>query len=318
MKTKFQNSKISTYNLRWVLPLFMLCIIITSCTTELDAISVKETNVNKELPTLQGFVFGTKDYYKNVTQEEIDLVKAESEKMKTWIQLDPRPDYSDFFDVQKSLESYRITKKIRENGSTVVVDTDNGMIITITESPDGSVYYTGNSFEEQLNMSREEYNAYVSKLKNATSDQKDIEEHIMEVEELESFENNTDNIVSVPFAIIEKVPTYPGCDGDNDDKKKCLQENIQRFVANNFDTSIANKASSTGKQTISVQFKINAVGKITNIISRSKNPELQVEAARVVNLLPRMQPGKQRGQPVNVIYALPIIFNVNEASEEKG
>ncbi|MGA9324525.1 MAG: energy transducer TonB, partial [Salegentibacter sp.] len=36
------------------------------------------------------------------------------------------------------------------------------------------------------------------------------------------------------------------------------------------------------------------------------------EAARVINSLPKMQPGKQRGKPVGVMYSLPIIFQVQD------
>src|SRR5690606_27842564 len=37
-------------------------------------------------------------------------------------------------------------------------------------------------------------------------------------------------IPDVPFAVIEKVPTYPSCSGDNDAMKKCMSQNISIFV----------------------------------------------------------------------------------------
>ncbi|WP_457610622.1 energy transducer TonB, partial [Lutibacter sp.] len=37
---------------------------------------------------------------------------------------------------------------------------------------------------------------------------------------------------------------------------------------------------------------------------------LQAEAIRVIKLLPKMIPGKQRGRPVGVKYSLPIAFKV--------
>ena len=39
--------------------------------------------------------------------------------------------------------------------------------------------------------------------------------------------------------------------------------------------------------------------------------ELEAEAKRVVNLLPKMTPGEQKGKPVNVTYMLPISFNID-------
>ncbi len=38
--------------------------------------------------------------------------------------------------------------------------------------------------------------------------------------------------------------------------------------------------------------------------------QMKDEAIRVINLLPKMEPGKQRGKPVKVKYSLPITFKV--------
>lgn len=46
------------------------------------------------------------------------------------------------------------------------------------------------------------------------------------------------------------------------------------------------------------------------IKARAPCKELKNEAIRVVNLLPQMEPGKQRGKLVNVKYSLPIAFKV--------
>ena len=62
----------------------------------------------------------------------------------------------------------------------------------------------------------------------------------------------------------------------------------------------------------SIQFKVNKDGSVGSVISRANAPQLKAEAARVINMLPKMEPGMQRGQPVNVIYGLPIIFQVSE------
>ena len=35
---------------------------------------------------------------------------------------------------------------------------------------------------------------------------------------------------AVPFAILEQVPVYPGCKGDNLQLKACMSKSIQRFV----------------------------------------------------------------------------------------
>ena len=53
-------------------------------------------------------------------------------------------------------------------------------------------------------------------------------------------------------------------------------------------------------------------GKIAEVRARAPHPRLEQEAARVVNKLPKMQPGKQRGKPVGVVYSLPITFQIQD------
>ncbi|WP_124978825.1 energy transducer TonB [Nonlabens xiamenensis] len=142
----------------------------------------------------------------------------------------------------------------------------------------------------------------------------DIEEEIVEVEEVAEEVGVEEVIADVPFAIIENVPIYPGCEDkkNNADRKKCMSEKITRFVNKEFNTGLANDLGLEGRQKIAVQFKIDQKGNVVGIQSRAKHPALQKEAARVINKLPSMTPGMQRGKPVGVIYALPIIFQVQD------
>ncbi|MFK2819378.1 energy transducer TonB [Flavobacteriaceae sp. LMIT009] len=134
---------------------------------------------------------------------------------------------------------------------------------------------------------------------------------IVEVEEVEVEEVEED--VEVPFHVIENVPVYPGCEkGNNEAKKKCMSEKIQKFVQKKFNTDLAGDLGLTGRQRISVLFKIDREGNIVGVRSRAPHPRLEKEAARVINLLPKMKPGKQRGKAVTVPYSLPIIFQVQD------
>jgi len=306
-----QPKKFPARKLIWMLPILFASLTYTACSTELETVNTKDVKAVEDLPTLQGFVYGTKDYYKGVTQEERAVLDAYRSKMDAYFNMDPRPSYKEMLKTVDFTRYYEIQRKIRENGSTVVVDTDNGMILTITESPSGTVHYTGNSFDEQLSMSFDEYNAYVTKLKNATADQKEVTEEIVGVEAIPKETATSEKTATVPFAIIDEVPTYPGCSGTNEERKNCMQENLTKHVLDNFDTNIAKKVGLSGKQTILVQFLIDLNGNAVKVVSRAKAPELQAEAARVINSIPTMQPGIQRGQPVQVIYAMPIIFEVN-------
>jgi protein TonB len=119
--------------------------------------------------------------------------------------------------------------------------------------------------------------------------------------------------VEVPFAVIENVPVFPGCEkGDNNAKRDCMSKKIYDFVNKKFNTDLAGELGLSGRQRINVIFKIDKTGTVTGIRARAPHPGLEKEAARVIGLLPKMQPGKQRGKAVTVPYSLPIVFQVQD------
>ena len=136
------------------------------------------------------------------------------------------------------------------------------------------------------------------------------EEEIMEIEEIE--EAVDEEIADVPFAVIENVPVYPGCEKkrSNAEKKKCMSEKVQKFVQKKFNTELAGDLGLEGRQRIAVQFKIDKNGDVVNVRARAPHPKLEQEAVKVVKALPKMVPGRQRGTAVGVLYSLPILFQV--------
>ena len=139
------------------------------------------------------------------------------------------------------------------------------------------------------------------------------QEEIVEVEEVEVVEEE-EEIGDVPIAVIEDVPVFPGCENEknNQARKECMSEKIQDFVNRRFDTGLGSDLGLSGINRIYVQFRIEKNGNVTVLGARAPHPRLQQEAERVVNMLPKMQPGKQRGQPVGVLYSLPITFKVQD------
>ena len=132
-------------------------------------------------------------------------------------------------------------------------------------------------------------------------------EEIVEVEEEEVFDED------IPFAIIEDVPVFPGCEKESGKqaKKDCLNKAMQKHIQRKFNGDLASDLGlPPGKVKIYIQFKITKTGGIEIIGARAPHKRLEKEARRVVNLLPKMTPGKQRGRAVNVTYMLPISFNV--------
>ena len=138
----------------------------------------------------------------------------------------------------------------------------------------------------------------------------DQNEEIVDIEEIE--EAVEEEIADVPFAVIENVPVYPGCEKKkgNAEKKKCMSEKIMKFVQKKFNTELAGDLGLEGRQRISVQFKIDKNGNVVGVRARAPHPKLEQEAVKVVKALPKMIPGKQRGKAVGVLYSLPILFQV--------
>ncbi|MFO7673624.1 MAG: energy transducer TonB [Lutibacter sp.] len=115
----------------------------------------------------------------------------------------------------------------------------------------------------------------------------------------------------VPFAMIENVPVFPGCEGTEAELKTCLQEKITNFVSANFNAKLTEGLGLLpGLKKVFVMFKIDKEGNITNVQARGPHQSIADEATRVINLLPKMKPGKHKGDAVGVKYALPIAFKV--------
>jgi len=132
------------------------------------------------------------------------------------------------------------------------------------------------------------------------------EEEVMEVEDVEMEEVDED--ISVPFAVIEDVPVFPGCEGASN-KKACFQEQMNKHIRKNFRyPEIAQEMGVQGR--VSVVFVIQRDGSIGNIRMRGPDKNLEAEALRIIKKLPKMTPGKQRGRAVKVPFSIPINFKL--------
>lgn len=114
--------------------------------------------------------------------------------------------------------------------------------------------------------------------------------------------------VEVPFAIIEEVPIFPGCESlSKIQKRACFEEKMQAHVIKNFQyPQVALELGIHGR--VYIMFTIDKDGGISNIKTRGPDKLLENEAIRIINQLPTMIPGKQRGKPVPVPFSLPINF----------
>jgi len=148
-------------------------------------------------------------------------------------------------------------------------------------------------------------------------DEEDIEETVIEStetdqEEIVEIVDVVDDFedVDVPFAVIEDVPLFPGCEKvAKSERRKCFQEQINKHIRKNFRyPEIAQEMGIQGR--VYVNFIISKDGSITNIRMRGPDKNLEKEAKRIISKLPKMTPGKQRGRPVRVPFSIPISFRL--------
>ena len=120
----------------------------------------------------------------------------------------------------------------------------------------------------------------------------------------------------VPFSVIEKVPVYKGCNEDlsNQDLVKCMNGKVSELISKHFNIKLAGKLGlPNGLKRIFVEFKIDKKGRVTAIRARGPHPDLEKEAIRVIEKMPRLKsPGYFRNKKVIVPYAIPIIFRVTD------
>lgn len=112
----------------------------------------------------------------------------------------------------------------------------------------------------------------------------------------------------VPFTAIDEAPIFPGCE-NSEDKRACFLENVQSHVRKHF--NYPQEAQEQGIQgRVAIMFGINADGDIVDIKSKGPSPILETEAQRIIARLPKMEPAKQNGKPVDAIFSIPITFRL--------
>ena len=101
------------------------------------------------------------------------------------------------------------------------------------------------------------------------------------------------------FDIVEQMPEYPG---GMQALFEFLKENIKY-------PEDAQKQKVEGR--VLVKFVVETDGSISNIeVAKNAFPSLDAEAERVVRIMPKWTPGKQKGQVVRVKFMLPINFSL--------
>ncbi|QGY47094.1 TonB family protein [Maribellus comscasis] len=150
----------------------------------------------------------------------------------------------------------------------------------------------------------------IEKIKNLLSESSNIEfrydsvgNNIVLSPQKGQLENSSLDSDEQVFFIVEDMPEFPG--GEN---------SLRKYIANAIIyPEVAVEKGIQGK--VFVSFIVTKNGTIANAkIDHGVDPALDKEALRVVNSLPKWEPGKQKGQAVNVNYTVPINFSMDEDS----
>lgn len=129
-----------------------------------------------------------------------------------------------------------------------------------------------------------------------------------------SQENNKINT----YDVIEKVPVFRGCKGNNEKLKNCFNKQFKKHFVRRFNGDLPNNLNlSPGKKTIDIVFRITKKGKIDSISVNASHKKIELEVIRVLKRFPKLIPGKLRGIPVAVKYHIPIYLFVEESRKER-
>ncbi|WP_165022264.1 energy transducer TonB [Dysgonomonas sp. ZJ279] len=103
------------------------------------------------------------------------------------------------------------------------------------------------------------------------------------------------------YVVVEQMPVFPGGDME---MHKFISENLKYPVVS-IEEAIISSAS--------VRFVVSKTGEVKDVKGlRHADSALAKELARVIKLMPRWIPGKQKGENVDVYFTLPIHINLKK------
>ena len=115
----------------------------------------------------------------------------------------------------------------------------------------------------------------------------------------------------IDFDSVERPPIYPGCEPYTQQLRSCTQRKIQIHINKNFRyPEFAQKTGIQGR--VFVQFIIDKDGSIVGIKTRGPHPILEIEAKRIISILPKFIPGYVDGKAVRVPFSMPITFKLQK------
>lgn len=135
--------------------------------------------------------------------------------------------------------------------------------------------------------------------------------------EIDNLENHFEKLIKKEEnqpSSFKELSTYPSFENSNhnNDNAKVLEE-FKKGIANHIKANIKYPAQELKKGNqgkTNVWFIISKDGEITEIVACNANPNFQMEGIRIIECLPKINPGKIDDKPVKILYAQPVTFKL--------
>lgn len=256
---------------------------------------VELTTKNKPLYVVDGVVSSEPKDIKPETIESIDVLKGESatklygEKGKNGAVLIKLKKDKENADKNSAITviGYAKNQNAEENKSSTVTIRKNGAVVTPLIVVDGVIS------DKKIEDIKPENIQSINVLKDEMATKKygaRGKDGVLEV---------TMNKKDEVFVVVEQMPEFPGGMAA---LKEYVRVNLQY-------PQVALEKGIEGK--VYVNFMVSKTGAVSNVkIAKSADPLLDKEAARIIQSMPNWMPGKQHGEPVEVLYTVPVDFNL--------
>jgi len=249
-------------------------------------------------------------------------------EMETKVKTTPSKKTSISISDEKTNKAYPFLGFLREEpdvmSKSIYSVRENSTIELLSESSNENfIKVRVNGYEGFINKSLldSEKNKIIDKINKTRGDSEKLksedktQENKSELDKINNDDiNDIDDNIAIPFILVEESPVFPGCESEIykgvSYVRDCFTEKIQNHIRSNFKyPEIAKEKRIQGK--VNVMFTIRKNGSIGNIRMRGPDRNLEIAAKEIIEKLPIMIPGKQKGKNVDTQYSISISYKLS-------
>jgi len=114
----------------------------------------------------------------------------------------------------------------------------------------------------------------------------------------------------LPFIHADQPPEFRDTPKEltTDEKRKHFGDQVRKHITTNFVVATFEDLELSSRQRIYAKFTITETGTLKDIQIRAQHPELEKYAIKIIKKLPLFKPAMHKGEPRDVVYMVPIIF----------